>query len=386
MNRQASLDRLFNEQLETLAVTLRQSTIGYYRSAVNRFLRYLHTAYPKLRTASQLHREPHILGWLRSLGQAMPPLTNRSRRACLMCVRRLLDDLISNGQPLEEGLILRQDFPPQDLYLPKPLSPENDGLLDQQLCQTDDLHSNALRLLRATGMRIGECLRLETDCLRHLNANPEQDDQWALHVPLGKLHSERWVPADDRIRQIVARILALRGSAVCPQPTSSSDWLLREPNGRRVSYQRMWKALAEAARRAGCSAPVRPHQMRHTFATEMLRAGVSLPALKELLGHRDIRMTMVYVQVTQNDLQRQFHRARQALSRLHPELPVNQPLIFIHSPNIPAVLQSLSATRHLLEMFRRQLGNETARRKLSRLANRLTKIATELDKLNPPEK
>jgi len=388
MNRQASLDRIFEEQLQTLAVTLRQSTIGYYRSAVNRFLRYLHTAHPHLRTASQLRRDPHILGWLRSLGHETPPLSNRSRRACLMCVRRLLDDLISNGQPLAEGLILRQDFPPQDLYLPKPLSPENDCLLDQQLCQTDDLHSNALRLLRATGMRIGECLRLQTDCLRHLSPHPDHDDQWALHVPLGKLHSERWVPADDRIRQIVARILALRGSAVCPQPASSSDWLLREPDGRRVSYQRMWKALAEAARRAGCSAPVRPHQMRHTFATEMLRAGVSLPALKELLGHRDIRMTMVYVQVTQNDLQRQYHLARQTLSRLHlmPELPVKQPPIIVTSPNIPAVLQSLSATRHLLEMFRRQLQNEKVQRKLARLANRLVKIGAELGRLATTEK
>jgi site-specific recombinase XerD len=314
-------------------------------------------------------------------------LTNRSRRACLMCVRRLLDDLISNGQPLAEGLILGQDFPPQDLYLPKPLSPENDRLLDQQLCQTDDLHSHALRLLRATGMRIGECLRLQTDCLHHLSANPEQDDQWALHVPLGKLHSERWVPTDDHIRQIVTRILELRGTAPFPQPASSSDWLLREPDGRRVSYQRMWKALAEAAQRANCSAPVRPHQLRHTFATEMLRAGVSLPALKELLGHRDIRMTMVYVQVTQNDLQRQYHLARQAISRLHvmPEFPAR------HAPladttGIPALLQSIAAARHRLEMFRRQLDNEAARRKLGRLANRLAKISAELDQLARAEK
>ena len=143
----------------------------------------------------------------------------------------------------------------------------------------------------------------------------------------------------------------------------------------------MWQALANAARHAGCSAAVRPHQMRHTFASEMVRLGVSLPALKELLGHRDIRMTMVYVAVTQNDLQREFHRARQALSRLHsiPELPIHQPPIT--SPNIPVVLRSLASTRHLLEMVRRQLENEKVRRKLARLANRLDKIAAELDQL-----
>jgi site-specific recombinase XerD len=86
-------------------------------------------------------------------------------------------------------------------------------------------------------------------------------------MSLGKLHSERWVPADDRIRQIVARLLELRGTAAFTQPGSSSDWLLRKPDGCRVSYQPMRKALAVAAQRAGCSAPARPHQLRHYAAS-----------------------------------------------------------------------------------------------------------------------
>jgi len=122
---------------------------------------------------------------------------------------------------------------------------------------------------------------------------------------------------------------------------------------------------------------------RHTFASEMVRLGISLPALKELLGHRDIRMTMKYVAVTQNDLQRQYHLARQALARLHlmPELPANQPPMVVTSPNIPCILQSLAVTGHLLEMFRRQLEDEMARRHLARLANRLLKIRAELERL-----
>ena len=58
------------------------------------------------------------------------------------------------------------------------------------------------------------------------------------------------------------------------------------------------------------SSPVIPHRLQHSFASEMLRLGVSLPALMQLLGHNDIRMTLRYVQVTQQDLQREFHRAR----------------------------------------------------------------------------
>ena len=115
----------------------------------------------------------------------------------------------------------------------------------------------------------------------------------------------------------------------------------------------------------------------------MVRLGISLPALKELLGHRDIRMTMKYVAITQNHLTRQYHLARQAIARLHlmPELPANQPPMAVTSPNIPSILQSLAATGHLLEMFRRQLEDEIARRKLARLANRLVKIRAELQRL-----
>jgi hypothetical protein len=61
----------------------------------------------------------------------------------------------------------------------------------------------------------------------------------------------------------------------------------------------------------------------------MIRLGVSLPALMQLLGHKDIRMTMRYVQVIQRDLQREFHVARQNAVQRHqlPELPVSSRLL-----------------------------------------------------------
>ena len=62
-----------------------------------------------------------------------------------------------------------------------------------------------LLLLRATGMRIGECLQLTADSLRELGQN-----QWAIRVPLGKLHTERWVPVDDDTRRNFHAIQSLR--------------------------------------------------------------------------------------------------------------------------------------------------------------------------------
>jgi len=118
----------------------------------------------------------------------------------------------------------------------------------------------------------------------------------------------------------------------------------------------------------------------------MIRLGVSLPALMQMLGHKDIRMTMRYVQVTQRDLQREFHLARQHAMQHHhiPELPVSSPLSA--SSDLPGIRRALAATRHLLEMYRRQLQDEKARRKLQRLDKRLFTVVFELDRLATAEK
>ncbi len=52
-----------------------------------------------------------------------------------------------------------------------------------------------------------------------------------------------------------------------------------------------------------------PHRFRHTFASEMVRAGISLPALMQLMGHTHIQTTMVYVQLTPGDVWEQYARA-----------------------------------------------------------------------------
>jgi site-specific recombinase XerD len=122
---------------------------------------------------------------------------------------------------LQPDLIRREDFPPEPLYLPRPLSPQEDQLLREELRRTDDLYANALLLIRATGIRLSECIRLPLDCLRHLGT-----EEWALHVPLGKLHTERLVPADSEVRRIVARILMLRPSAAAARSADSQTFLL----------------------------------------------------------------------------------------------------------------------------------------------------------------
>jgi site-specific recombinase XerD len=377
-----SLEQIFADHLRVLATTLRPNTQANYRKVTRCFLAYLRATFPRVRKLSQLRRDPHLLGWFRSLCQHQPPLGNESRLAYLLWLRRLLLDLADNGHLLQPDLIRRQDFPPRTLYLPRPLSLQDDQNLQAQLRQLDDLESNLLLLVRFTGIRIGECIDLSLDCLRQVSP-----DQWALHVPPGKLHTEREVPVDELTRRILQRILLLRVRVRPSCPETPPGFLLPR---RHRTHQRweeiLSRALARAAHGADCTPKVTPHRLRHTFATTMVRLGVSLPALMQLLGHNDIRMTMRYVQVTQQDLQREFYRASHYTTLRHP-LP-KLPLSLTTPPPRPdlvSIRDLIVAATHLLQTFRLDLQDSKASSKLHRLAQRLRKINQELEYVIAPE-
>ena len=369
------LEQLFEQQIQNLALTRRSSTIRGYRVTARRFLSYLRVSAPQLHQLAELRRDPHLLGWFRSLAEQQPPLSPKSRWSHLLLLRRLLEELAAAGHPVAEQLIRREDFPPLPVYLPRALSVDDDQRLQEQLRRTNGWEASALLLLRLTGMRIGECMDLSADCVRQIGP-----DAWGVHVPVGKLHTERLVPADKEIRAAVARMKDLGSQAPGP-----AQFLLPRPGARSTLYTRLRTALGQAAQRAGCSAPITPHPLRHTFATEMVRLGVSLPALMQLLGHRDIRMTLRYVQITQADLQREYFAARLKAAERYSMPQLAAPTGSIPA-GLPGIRQALTGIRHLLEMYRRQLTDEKISRKLRRLDSRLLAVAAEIQKLGSTEK
>ena len=116
----------------------------------------------------------------------------------------------------------------------------------------------------------------------------------------------------------------------------------------------------------------------------MLRAGVSLPALMKLLGHRTANMTLRYVEITQKDLQREFHLARQSPRHLIP-LPASLSASDPDLANGLAVLERLSVAIRLLDLFRQQ--NAADHDKSFRLLlRRLVRIRSNFEKLIPGAK
>jgi hypothetical protein len=101
------------------------------------------------------------------------------------------------------------------------------------------------------------------------------------------------------------------------------------------------------------------------------------------MGHKDIRMTLRYLKVTQPDLQREFYKARQNIPQTYLPLAVS---VSDATADLAGVRRSLAATRHLLEMCRRQLSDEKTRRRLQRLDRRLLDVDLQLQNIAAGEK
>jgi len=339
-----------------------------YRGTARDFLIYLGDEHPAVCSLNQLRRDPHILGWFTHL-RSLAPAAYISR---LMRLRCILEELAWTAQlPDLAHLIRREDSPRPPQRLPRALTALQDQSIQQELLRRNDLSANVFLLLRHTGMRIGECVDLSWDCLR--NVAP---DRWAIHVPLGKLKTERMVPVDSFVCELVQRLRFFRSF----DPLPLEGHLLSRPHGKTALIRQLRYYLHEVCAAVGIPTRIVPHQLRHTYASEMVRSGVTLPALMKLLGHSDPGMTMRYVEVASSDLQREFCLARSQPRHLVPQ--PNAPRI---SPRagLDGVVDSLLFAQHAIEMFRRSLPDGSPKHCLDRLSNRLTKILSKARKLSP---
>jgi integrase len=366
---------LFWRAVESIATSLVPDTVRSYRAATRHFLRYLGGKYPEVVTLDQLRRDPHILGWLSCLQAETPPLVLAAYVNKLIRLRRIFEELAwLQGIPDLEHLLRREDSPRVEKRLPRPLTSLQDQLLQAELSTRNDVASNVMLLLRHTGMRIGECADLSCECLHSIGP-----DQWAIHVPVGKMKTERMVPVDAFVCEVVRRLRFLRSL----DPVPADGLLLARPQGKEALVRGLRGYLREVVAAAGIEARIVPHQFRHTYASEMLRAGVTLPSLMKLLGHSSADMTMRYLRITLPDLQREFHLARSQPRHLAPQ--PNSPSTSVRA-DLPGFIQSLRASQHVLEIFRRTLPDGFQRHQLERIANRLTKIISQARTLGTPKK
>ena len=130
----------------------------------------------------------------------------------------------------------------------------------------------------------------------------------------GKGSKMRFLPLAPETRQLLDHYLRLER----PDPCSAALFVvLKGPaRGHRMSPAGL-RSLFRHHRRTTGIHKANPHRFRHTFATDMVRAGISLPALMQLMGHADIQTTLHYVQVSPQDVYLQYARAAEQC--IHPQ-------------------------------------------------------------------
>jgi len=84
---------------------------------------------------------------------------------------------------------------------------------------------------------------------------------------------------------------------VFPASRLSTDPRSGEVRRHHGEEQMIQRAVKQAARDAGISKRVTPHTLRHSFATDLLKSGYDIRTVQELLGHKDVRTTMIYTHV-----------------------------------------------------------------------------------------
>jgi integrase len=160
---------------------------------------------------------------------------------------------------------------------------------------TRDLAIVGLMLLQ--GLRSAEVLALN------------QDDVLLPEAQLrvrGKGNKLRFLPLAPETIQLLDHYLRLER----PHPCSAALFVLLKgvARGTRMTPAGL-RSLFRYHRRTTGIPLANPHRFRHTFASDMVRAGMSLPALMQLMGHSDIQTTLHYVQVTPQDVYLEYARA-----------------------------------------------------------------------------
>ena len=158
-----------------------------------------------------------------------------------------------------------------------------------------------LELLYSTGARISEAVGLDVDDI---------DTHARSALLRGKGGKQRLVPVGRPAIEALHAYL-VRGRPELARRGRGTPAIFLNARGGRLSRQSAWQVLQDAADRAGLTAAVSPHTLRHSFATHLLDGGADVRVVQELLGHASVTTTQIYTLVT-------VHALREVWAGAHP--------------------------------------------------------------------
>jgi site-specific recombinase XerD len=304
--------------LEQIACVLRPGSVVNTDIALRSFAGFLAEAAPEVTSTAQVTRR-HIEDykpWLAARpGQNKARVTTATLAHRLGTLRMFFVRIDEWGWPEAPARVpmFPGDLPRQDHPLPKAL----DDAAAAKLLRAAAGHKRLLvrvtvEVLLRTGLRVGEFTALPADAVVQIGAAP-----W-LHVPVGKLREDRYLPLHPQLVQLIDdyRTTHVR---------TGHPLLLPRENGRPADRHSVTRILNNVATAAGLG-HIHPHQLRHTLATQAINRGMSLEAIAAMLGHRSMDMTLRYAKIANRTVADEYFAVTDQVDALYAqarELPAD---------------------------------------------------------------
>ena len=303
--------------LDQLATVRAAETVINHETYLRRFFAWLAHAHPEVHSLpalTRLHIED-FKQWLATTTCASgQPYQRATIAGTLGTLRLFIQALHEWGWPEAPArqLVFASDRPALDYPLPRFLDDDQAAALLRAARQSPDLFTRVcVETLLRTGLRKGELVRLQVDSVVQIG------EAFWLHVPLGKLHTDRYIPLHSDVKALLDEWLAQR-----PRGLRTNDLFVIY--GRRATVERVDLAVKRAARAAGLDERVTPHRLRHTLATQAINRGMSLEAIAALLGHRSLTMTLVYARIANQTVRAQYEAVSADLDTLYADAALGE--------------------------------------------------------------
>jgi site-specific recombinase XerD len=145
--------------------------------------------------------------------------------------------------------------------------------------------------LYSTGMRRSEACRLQVSDI--------DSGRNVIHIHGGKRRRDRDVPLSAKLLETLREYWRWMKPKTWLFPGYENGWRVDTP----ITDKVIWHACKEAAKNAGIQKRVTPHLLRHSYATHLLEAGADLRTIQLLLGHVELKHTVIYLHLSQRHLQ-----------------------------------------------------------------------------------
>ena len=280
---------------------LSRHTVSAYKTDINDFFAFLSVI--KLSHDNDVTDPTTVSKYLANLNARNYAKATVSRR--MAAVRSFFNYLLDIGEidtnPANELPSLKKAQ-----SIPKALNTQDiDRLLSifetYKLTPAGSRNRALVHLIYSTGIRVTEAITLRLDSIN-------LEERQSIQVT-GKGNKDRTLPLPADTKLILIDYL----NTARPQlvKNKSIDYLFVSSRGNQLSRQAVWTIIHNAADLAGLKKHISPHTLRHSFATHLLRGGIHLRKVQELLGHANLSTTQIYTALSDNQL-------RESYNNLHP--------------------------------------------------------------------